>query len=179
MKKNYAISSLEAAIVMIAFVVVAAVFAYSVLGSGFFATDKAQQTVQEGTKTAAASVYQEGGIYATLSEDTNKLDKLTFQLYVAEQGLDQDLTQMIITYTESDGNTPFDYRWSGVEASQGYFYSEGRELLRAGENVRIELADVNGPTWGGFFSIEIRPRQGSTLLIKRYISSGFSGGLII
>ena len=43
-------TGLEAAIVLIAFVVVAAVFSYVVLGAGFFTTQKAQQTVHTGVK---------------------------------------------------------------------------------------------------------------------------------
>ena len=40
-----AFTGLEAAIVLIAFVVVAAVFAYVVLGAGFFTTQNAQKTI--------------------------------------------------------------------------------------------------------------------------------------
>jgi archaeal flagellin FlaB len=40
-----AFTGLEAAIVLIAFVVVAASFSYVVLGAGFFTTQKAQETI--------------------------------------------------------------------------------------------------------------------------------------
>lgn len=41
-------TGLEAAIVLIAFIVVAAVFSYVVLGAGFFTTQKAQETIYGG-----------------------------------------------------------------------------------------------------------------------------------
>ena len=41
-KNDEGFTGLEAAIVLIAFVVVAAVFSYVVLGAGFFTTQKAQ-----------------------------------------------------------------------------------------------------------------------------------------
>ena len=40
-------TGLEAAIVLIAFIVVAAVFSYVVLGAGFYTTQKAQETCTE------------------------------------------------------------------------------------------------------------------------------------
>ena len=43
-----AFTGLEAAIVLIAFVVVAAVFSYVVLGAGFFTTQKSQEVVHTG-----------------------------------------------------------------------------------------------------------------------------------
>ncbi|HUU74972.1 MAG TPA: archaellin/type IV pilin N-terminal domain-containing protein, partial [Methanoregulaceae archaeon] len=43
-----AFTGLEAAIVLIAFVVVAAVFSYVVLGAGFFTTQKSQEVVHSG-----------------------------------------------------------------------------------------------------------------------------------
>ena len=43
MKRDNAFIGLEAAIVLIAFVVVAAVFSYVMLGAGFFATHKSQE----------------------------------------------------------------------------------------------------------------------------------------
>ncbi|MDD3977537.1 MAG: flagellin, partial [Methanomicrobium sp.] len=43
--KEEAFTGLEAAIVLIAFVVVAAVFSYVVLGAGFFTTQKSQEVI--------------------------------------------------------------------------------------------------------------------------------------
>ncbi|MDD1660888.1 MAG: flagellin, partial [Methanomicrobiales archaeon] len=45
LSREEAFTGLEAAIVLIAFVVVAAVFSYVVLGAGFFSTQKAQESV--------------------------------------------------------------------------------------------------------------------------------------
>ena len=55
-----AFTGLEAAIVLIAFVVVAAVFAYVVLGAGFFTTQKAQETVYKGVEQASSNIQMVG-----------------------------------------------------------------------------------------------------------------------
>ena len=55
-KDDNGFTGLEAAIVLIAFVVVAAVFSYVVLGAGFFTTQKAQQTVYSAVGQASSTV---------------------------------------------------------------------------------------------------------------------------
>ncbi|MHC1630638.1 MAG: archaellin/type IV pilin N-terminal domain-containing protein, partial [Methanoculleaceae archaeon] len=59
-----AFTGLEAAIVLIAFIVVAAVFSYVVLGAGFFTTQKSQETVHTGVQQASSSVELMGNVYA-------------------------------------------------------------------------------------------------------------------
>ena len=56
-------TGLEAAIVLIAFVVVAAVFSYVVLGAGFFTTQKAQEVVYTSVDQASSSVEILGQVY--------------------------------------------------------------------------------------------------------------------
>jgi flagellin FlaB len=55
-------TGLEAAIVLIAFVVVAAVFSYVVLGAGFFTTQTAQATVHTGVAQASSSIEIVGNV---------------------------------------------------------------------------------------------------------------------
>ena len=58
------ITGLETAIILIAFVVVAAVFAYTVLSAGLFATQKSQEAVYSGLKEAQSTVELRGGVIA-------------------------------------------------------------------------------------------------------------------
>ncbi|MEM0353557.1 MAG: archaellin/type IV pilin N-terminal domain-containing protein, partial [Archaeoglobaceae archaeon] len=53
-------TGLEAAIVLIAFVVVAAVFSYVMLGAGFYTTQKSKQVVDTGVKQASSSLTLDG-----------------------------------------------------------------------------------------------------------------------
>jgi len=61
--KDEGFTGLEAAIVLIAFVVVAAVFSYVVLGAGFFTTQKAQQVIYTSVDQASSSVEIMGDVY--------------------------------------------------------------------------------------------------------------------
>lgn len=181
MQKDDAFTGLEAAIIVIAFVVVAAVFAYTVLGSGFYVTQEYQTQVHAGQQSSQSSLYQQGGLYGTLYDGgpyDGQLKTLTFSIYIPDTGLDQDLTEMIISYTESNIQTPNDYEWSGTGADHEHFYAKGLSLLKAGQNTEIKLDDVRGPSAGGWFSIELRPKRGSPTVIKRYLAAGYEGGSI-
>ncbi|RQD81190.1 MAG: flagellin, partial [Methanocalculus sp. MSAO_Arc1] len=59
-RKEDAFTGLEAAIVLIAFIVVAAVFSYVMLGAGFFTTQKSQETVFGAVGTATANMEVSG-----------------------------------------------------------------------------------------------------------------------
>ena len=69
------ITGLETAIVLIAFVVVSSVFAFSALSTGLFSSDKAQETIQAGLGEAQGTLEVRGGIKAaaTLTAVTTEL----------------------------------------------------------------------------------------------------------
>ncbi len=69
-----AFTGLEAAIVLIAFVVVAAVFSYVVLGAGFFTSQTAQSTVHTGVSQASSSLQLVGNVYGIKDSTANQLD---------------------------------------------------------------------------------------------------------
>ncbi|MEE8517588.1 MAG: archaellin/type IV pilin N-terminal domain-containing protein [Dehalococcoidia bacterium] len=59
------ITGLETAIILIAFVVVASVFAYTVLSAGVFSAEKGKQAVHAGLETARSSMEIVGNVHAT------------------------------------------------------------------------------------------------------------------
>jgi flagellin FlaB len=62
-RNKKAISGLETAIVLIAFVIVASAFAYAVLNMGFLATQKSQQVVLGGLAAASSALVVDGPVY--------------------------------------------------------------------------------------------------------------------
>ena len=59
------ITGLETAIILIAFVVVASVFAYTVLSAGVFSSEKGKEAIHAGLKQARGSMELVGGVKAT------------------------------------------------------------------------------------------------------------------
>jgi flagellin FlaB len=89
-------TGLEAAIVLIAFVVVAAVFSYVVLGAGFFTTQKAQETVYKGVEQSTTNILVKGSVYGFASIPANGIDNITFTIGLAPGAPTIDLTKMNI-----------------------------------------------------------------------------------
>ena len=99
-----AFTGLEAAIVLIAFVVVAAVFSYVVLGAGFFTTQTAQATVHTGVAQASSSLEIVGNVMGIqLTGATDQLSYINTSVALTAGGTAMDLTQMVISYSDNNG----------------------------------------------------------------------------
>ena len=68
LRSEKGITGLETAIILIAFVVVAAVFAYTALSAGLFSTQKSQEAVYAGLKEAQSTLEVRGGVVATAGD---------------------------------------------------------------------------------------------------------------
>lgn len=166
MKKESAFSGLEAAIVLIAFVVVAAVFSYVMLGAGFFATQKSQEVTYSGIKQSTSNIVLDGQVYG----DKATIGNLTFYLSIPEGGQAQNTSQIDFLYTKQG---------SKVETVS----SALNGLLQPGDRTKIELdlktTTNKGPGPGQTFTLEIKPKVGASSLIQKTLSTGYNGGVII
>ncbi len=102
--KEDAFTGLEAAIVLIAFVVVAAVFSYVVLGAGFFTTQTAQATVHTGVAQASSSLEVVGNVMGLV--DTARPAQINYvnvSVALTAGGTAMDLSQMVISYSDNNG----------------------------------------------------------------------------
>src|SRR5512136_524583 len=100
------ITGLETAIILIAFVVVASVFAYAILSAGLYSSQKSQESVYQGLKQAQGAITVKGGVVA-ISEhpgDTGYISQITFTIGVAMDGNKVDFTQPLVT--GNDGRSP-------------------------------------------------------------------------
>ena len=80
-KDEKGFTGLEAAIVLIAFVVVAAVFSYVMLGAGFFTTQKSQEVVHTGVTQASSSVEVSGDVIANGDTTDNNIFKYLWKRF--------------------------------------------------------------------------------------------------
>ena len=92
-------TGLEAAIVLIAFVVVASVFAYVILGAGFFTTQKAQETVYKSVEQASTNVQIVGNVYGIQSEGSSGINEIRFSLKLTTGSPGVDLSRMHIIFS--------------------------------------------------------------------------------
>lgn len=113
-KNEDAFTGLEAAIVLIAFVVVAAVFSYVMLGAGFYATQEAQRTVHTGSQQASSSMEIIGNVYGHATEATTStaayLDYIEFTVGNTAGGSPIDITQTLVTYVCGDSSVVIPFK---------------------------------------------------------------------
>jgi flagellin FlaB len=97
-----AFTGLEAAIVLIAFVVVAAVFSYVVLGAGFFTSQTAQSTVHTGVGQASSSMEVVGNVYGVENAGKTALAYENVTVALTAGGTPIDLSGLVVSYTDSN-----------------------------------------------------------------------------
>jgi len=173
MKKEVAFSGLEAAIVLIAFVVVAAVFSYVMLGAGFFATQKSQEVTYSGIKQSTSNVVLDGVIQGFSSP----LNKVEFNIAIPEGGQAQKLND--VTFVTTVGKTlgaptPTFWNREGISVATSHVLGAGEKVL-----VSIGITPVVAP--GQSFTIEMKPKIGASTLISKSLGTGYAapGGVII
>jgi archaeal flagellin FlaB len=98
-----AFTGLEAAIVLIAFVVVAAVFSYVVLGAGFFTSQTAQATVHTGVQQASSSMEIVGNVYGNESTAGSYLAYVNVTVALTAGGTPIDISSMVVSYNDNNG----------------------------------------------------------------------------
>ena len=101
------ITGLETAIILIAFVVVASVFAFTVLSTGIFASERSKETVYAGLEEAKSSIEPRGSVIAfkgrvDTSAATDTIYKMSFVVSNAIAGEPVDLTP---PYTTNDAGS--------------------------------------------------------------------------
>ena len=125
MKKNEnAFTGLEAAIVLIAFVVVAAVFSYVMLGAGFFTAQEAQTVVHTGMGQASSSIEVLGEVYGFEGSGTTA----------------DNITNISFTIGLTSGNTPMDMARMRVTLAT----PTDRNILTLANNTSVEANPVAG-----------------------------------
>lgn len=172
-QRDKAFSGLEAAIVMIAFVVVAAIFGYSIISTGFFATQKVQEVTYAGIKQSSSVAITDGLIRGQYNEVQGGLISLTFSISVPETGEPIDLSKMVYYYVREN---------EGGNAVPISFVTPNSGILESGDNTRVRInvrdAGFPGPMAGGMFTLEIKPPVGASTLIQRKLPFGYNGGFI-
>jgi flagellin FlaB len=170
LKNDAAFTGLEAAIVLIAFVVVAAVFSYVMLGAGFFTSQKSKEVVHTGVDQATSSIELAGEIIGNGDTTEKKLTglKLTIQLTAGNNPV--DLNKTIVSYRTTgtynasifDGTSAGALTW--IASNQGSPNNLLEKFEKVQLNINIPTAEQVGPNekvW-----LEIKPPTGAILSVQ-------------
>ena len=172
------ITGLETAIILIAFVVVATVFAFVVLTTGVFSAERGKETVFAGLQKARGTMEMRGGVVVTAVGVPLAVDDIQFTVATTAGGEPVPLNPTGIT-----NRTVLAYRDSDTVDNDVVYtltniVGDGDTLLEPGELMLITI-DVNGgaispaPTLdpNERFTFEIQTPVGATTDITRQIPS--------
>jgi flagellin FlaB len=172
-KDEKGFTGLEAAIVLIAFVVVAAVFSYVMLGAGFFTTQKSQEVVHTGVTQASSSVELSGDVIAKGDTGNAKIGNITMFLQLTSGGSSVDMNRTLIVYS-SPNKAPTDLL-NGTNDDATHFrivnkYNANTDyLVDRGEKfeVMVNISSLDTIGVNQEFQVEVKPPQGATYTIHR------------
>ncbi|MCI0855183.1 MAG: flagellin, partial [Chloroflexi bacterium] len=85
-RSEQGITGLETAIILIAFVVVATIFAFVVLTTGVFSAERGKETVYAGLEKARGSMEIRGGIVVTATGTTLTVEDIQFAVATTAGG---------------------------------------------------------------------------------------------
>ena len=99
------ITGLETAIVLIAFVVVASVFAFTVLSTGLLSSEKSKETVLGGLEETSSTISVRGAVIGDSNSVKTAIDTVKFTLSSAAQAsdaVDLSTTGVVVTYLDNN-----------------------------------------------------------------------------
>jgi flagellin FlaB len=85
-REEEGITGLETAIILIAFVVVAAVFAFVILSTGLFASERGRESVYAGLAKTRGTITISSGVVARANAGLTQLNSIEFDLVLAASG---------------------------------------------------------------------------------------------
>jgi flagellin FlaB len=168
MKEESGITALETAIILIAFVVVAAIFAFTVLSTGTFLTERSKEAAYAGLQEVRGSMELKGSIVLQ-----NTGDSVVFNLATVAGGSSVDLSKVKMMYRDSTNNTdltfntgttPNDGEWAATTTAAS---PAAVTILASGQLAKITVNLSTALTANQTFALEVKPPTGGILLLER------------
>jgi len=168
------ITGLETAIILIAFVIVASVFAFVVLSTGLFSAERGKETVFAGLEKARGNLEVRGAltvidVNTDGAIDSAGSDTIVFNAALAAGGFPISLNPAAYTNTVVINWIDAQDRIPDTTYTVTWILEDGDDLLEVGELAEVTVAPPTGSTLAEneIFTLEVVPPSGGTLLINR------------
>jgi flagellin FlaB len=168
------ITGLETAIILIAFVIVASVFAFVVLSTGLFSAERGKQTVLAGLEKASGNIEVRGSVSiqdvnADSAINQTGADVIIFNIANAAGGrpvlIDPAATNNTLVINMVDSGA----RVAALTWVVDEILGDGDDLLEAGElfELTVDIPTGIDLAVNEEWTMELVPSSGGTLLINR------------
>ena len=194
-------TGLETAIILVAFVITAAAFAFVVLNMGFLTAEKAQSVISSGMSEASSALLVDSGVigqFGSTGGDQADIDleKLTFYIKLSQghEPVDLDDSKLVATYTNARCHGEI-YNANGTIMTIYGVNDDGDSLCETGEKFKVvvDFSQLNAtavdPVLGSQddvyahpyeeFRIELRPSTGAVLTIERQLPAVYTTIMVL
>jgi len=188
-KQKRGIVGLEAAIILIAFVVIAAIFSFMVINQGLFATDRGKVVIQESLKQASTPLAADGTIFVKTNTDGTNVTGIVIPIkaygvkYVAMYENTTVVTLKVATnawpnvyegVSDLSAGQNFTALVTNTTAGNAKLFiqnSDGDEALNSDEKgyLVIRLNDADGALPRAQVNVEIRLEKSAPLTMEFYV----------
>lgn len=160
------ITGLETAIILIAFVTVASVLAYSVLSAGIFSAERGKETVYRGLNSAQSTLELKGSV---LGLSNNKTVLNSFQFHIALTISNDGVDVETIVYNYFDDKIHVEGLTANVTLSPGSSERGAPGIIEGDEIHLITITMPGSANITGYktFTIQMVPPTGATISLKR------------
>ncbi|MDW8048366.1 MAG: archaellin/type IV pilin N-terminal domain-containing protein [Nitrososphaerota archaeon] len=193
-KSRRGMVGVEAAIVLIAFVVIASALAYVVINMGFFSAQKAKETISQGVSEATSALQLDGSVIAK-TNNSKKVQYLVFPVKLSVGKSELDLSNDTIVVSVYSGDTVLldiyngslttdktdlsqilnNERLSGNAAVFVIYNDNGKNNTVLEQNEKAFLViNLSNKTLAEYakVKVEVKASQGAALTVERQIPGG-------
>jgi len=174
------ITGIETAIILIAFVIVASVFAYVALSAGLFSTQKAKEAIHAGLDEAQSTIEVKGNIYGKM--ENSVLTEVYFTLATTTGGSMIDFTDtssanssnlVVISYSDAYRIFPtVNWTMTKLNTSTPDNLLDKNELFMITVDltcVSVNATEEQKPGPYHKFQLEVKPPVGAVLVLERSV----------
>jgi len=178
------ITGLETAIILIAFVMVATVFAYVVLSAGLFSSQQAKEAIYKGIEQSKSTIALRGNVLANMT--AGAVDKIYFSVGTVGQGDRIDLTDtsggnntVVVSFSDQYQQFPsLNWTLHKITSAGDDNILDENELFQIIVDTSLinESATSEQQKLGAYhkFVLEVKPPVGAVLTIERTIPARVS-----
>ena len=202
-KARKGIVGIEAAIVLIAFVIVAAALAFVVLNMGFTTTQKSKETMSSGLSEASSALEIDGTVLARVDTSNQRVVVVAIPLKLASGKAPIDMRKTAVSiafyngskwktdtiqlkgyiYTTDNSSRVTDvtqYKLSNsIKAELHFYMGDTDEIFEYGDKaiLYVELAE-GAPAYAKIL-IELKPPVGAPLTIERIVPPNLTDQVVV